>query len=825
MSFQNDPSTSGAGDTTATGDAQHIGPSFGDPPQTPGELLRLDEVAAAKRAWDLWRSQEPVVARLLAQWQANAYRRAGYSDVRVVQGQDSATFIARLPLDTQGFPRSPDVMPHMNKAAALCRKMTGVITADPPAGEAVPADGGDSDEDAAEFATRALADMDEQGHEVDGLTDALDRCHDSASAFRRYWFRPEGGKREPVRIKAGHDPSTGEEASHVDEAEFRIRQVPPDPMAVQHAQMFGDLPPEPQTVREPWPAFRERMVTPDGRLTDQRREAATRSPGEIEAENLTGQNVRLIPHTCRNVEDAIGLQMLVFKPWGEVRTAFPRLADVSPEERDKILSFRPKWAEGVYPPGQKKRYEDMARSGNVDERPCLLLCTYYTGLKSVDYRDGLYMVQAGESALVHRSTLSYTDEDGVEMPMMLPFSQVKLFTEGRPHPYGVGLMELVGPGGEVRAAMLAAALDALDRISSAKTFVDARGDLQEAELMDRTRRYVATNFGGQMPVTEQVQGLPQEAEFILTLLTTEMNDASCLGETGQGLENGNVNSGVQALAVVSQVQAALSPQARAVVDFYLRGCRIRLELARAHFTVERQIRWSTEDGRYKQRAWSRTDMGSSTDVRLKAGTMSMLRPAAKALLAQQYYQLGILPPDDFRDATERNIGGTLALQDDPFRLRIRRQINDWKEGPPEEWQPPQPVTQMVPQQVQGPTGPVMVQTPQQVTPPDPALVALWEPVPSDVLPQVAQVRLHELAKLTATTAYSKQPPPWRQGVDQEMARMQQAVQASMQPAAPQADPEPQQQPSSAGAPHQTAQQAAATAHNRLPVGDASPVSA
>lgn len=802
------------GETSSNVDGDDSPRRYGDPVAEPGELLTLPEPQAAKKALDLYKSQNPVMERLEAQWEANAYRRAGYSDVRVIQSPDDSRWIARLPLDSRGNARSPDYIRHMNKAAGLCRKLTGQITADPPAPDAVPADGEDQDEDATEFANRALIDMDETMGEVAGLTEAIDKSHNCASVFRRYYFCEQGGPRMPIEVDAGFDPATGEEAQHVDEAAFRMVQPPmPEPvLGGDPAEMLGMPPMEPE--QQPWPQFKKRMVAEDGSLTDEKKSAATRAAGEIRAENLTGNNVRLIPHACTSIEDAYGVQIALYVPWGKLKQEFPQLAQMNEEDRNKILSYRPKEFQGAVAVGQRKRHEEQAKSDDIDSRPCLTLTTYYTGKRSLDYPMGLYMVQAGDSVVLHRSTLSYTDEDGVEQPMHLPLSQVRLFTEAREHPYGVGLMEIVGPGGELRAAMLGAFLEALDRVSSAKTFVDAMSDLQPEELYDRSKRYVITKFGAGMPTTEQVQGVPQEAQYILESLTGEMNDASGLQETGQGLENNSVTSGVQAMAVVSQVQAALSPQARAVTNAYLRGCRIRLELVKAHYTVPRLIKWSTEDGRYKQKSWTRSDMGSTSDVRLKAGTMTMLRPAQKAMLSQQYLQLGILPPEEFRDATEHSLGGTLALQSDPYRLRIRRQISDWKDGPPEGWAPPQPpppVMQMAPDAM-GSMVPMQVPQP---PPPDPLLMQMWEPVPSDMLPHVAQVRMDAIGRLMQSEAYLKKPKEWRAAVDMEFAKMQEAAAPPMptmpgqpQGAEPQQPPAPGNQSPAPTQVHQQAQQSA-----------------
>jgi hypothetical protein len=63
--------------------------------------------------------------------------------------------------------------------------------------------------------------------------------------------------------------------------------------------------------------------------------------------------------------------------------------------------------------------------------------------------------------------------------------------------------------------------------------------------------------------------------------------------------------------------------------------------------------------------------------------------------------------------------------------------------------------------------------PQMVPAPDPAVMAIWEPVPADELPTVAPLRLQELAKAQSGASYQRWPPEWRAGFDAEFQRMQQ----------------------------------------------------
>jgi hypothetical protein len=195
-----------------------------------------------------------------------------------------------------------------------------------------------------------------------------------------------------------------------------------------------------------------------------------------------------------------------------------------------------------------------------------------------------------------------------------------------------------------------------------------------------------------------------------------------------------------------------------------------LQLARAHMSEAQRIQWVGEDGQYKVRAWTGSDLGATRDVRILKGSFTQLSPSAKAGLAQAYATAGILSPEDLQHAISGNVGGLLGLQDDPYRQRVRRQISVWEQGPPEGWMPPMP-------QLDPMSGQVVVDpaTGQPVISPDPVLGAIWARLPVDEQPNVATIRLYELGRAMAGTRYLRWPPPWRQGFDTEYLAMRQAA--------------------------------------------------
>jgi len=183
----------------------------------------------------------------------------------------------------------------------------------------------------------------------------------------------------------------------------------------------------------------------------------------------------------------------------------------------------------------------------------------------------------------------------------------------------------------------------------------------------------------------------------------------------------------------------------------------------------------------------------------------MLAPSAKLAVAEQMSQMvvgtePVLSAEDLRRIVIGNVGGLIGLEDDPHRMRIRRQIGQGREGPPAGWTPPpppQPMAQQPPPEGAEPGLEPGLEPAPGTVPPDDALAEMWAPVPADDDPQVAMLRQHELGRLLASSKYSQWPPEWRAPVDAEYLRMRQAAGiqtvADQQAAAQQAQDAQQQQ--------------------------------
>jgi hypothetical protein len=711
---------------------------WGDPEATPGKLLDKSPAVVAKHAYELWRSQDSAMNQRIAQWQVNAYQRQNVAEARVIKEQDR--YIAWIP---DYVNEDPGRNPSMNKAATLDRKLVNQLLADPPAPEAVPASGEDVDAQAAEWSTRVLQDI--QGEsglfEPGTIRRACDRAITHSSGFVLYWVDPRGGGREPIEVQAGVE--YGADGSVVREAD--------------HYDIALDDP----LTGLPWPAYEQRFVRRDGSLTKDRREAATQWVPTVKNEVLTGVNVRFIPHTAEDLWDARGLQIGSYsRTWGELKEMWPGLSDLTEEEIHKILKFRPKHYKAILPDGVKLQGDGAVDEKNRDEQPVFCLTTYYAACDK--YPDGIYVVTLADCYMAHRETWVLEDKESWE-PLEIPVTQYKLFEEGTTDPYGFAFQQIVGPGQEVRAAQIASVFDHLDELGNLKTFIPTTSNLSGRD-MTSTQKYLNVIPGGE-PKKEQMPDFPAAAMELYRLVDEEMADAAGLGMLAESVPE--ATSGRHLYGQISQAHAGLSEPRMHIERGYIRGCRITLQLIRAFFGRERQLKWLGEDNRYKYGAWKASDLRTTKDVRLAAGSLTLLTPAQKAQFAEHLNEKGILSPGDLRDTLAKNLGGTVVLQDDPYRSRIRSQLAEWAEGPP-----PLPADQLEAGQDMAP----------ETIPPQ--ALKIWEPVLADTLPQVAAIRLEELARFMSTKRFTKHSPVWRGLVEAEFQRMNQVVNPPPAPPAP-----------------------------------------
>lgn len=721
-------------------DAESDKAQYGDPEdEDSAKLLSLPGPEAAALNYRLWKDQpKGPISRRRAQWKVNEWRREGRTNVFVQKTQDQDRWQAWSP------PWNAPPVPVLNKADRLCRRLKAMVWADPPQPEAIPENGSDEAIEAAEFIERVLSNVQGEG-QLDDLrtaSRAFDRGSTNGCGFIRYFLDAKGGGRQPVRIMAKPGALTADQPFTGPNGE----------------PLEGDVV--------------GRYAKEDGTLTDDPAEAATQWMPALDKEIVEAPNVRFLPHDSEDLWDADGVIIATMPTWGELLELWPEeMAKLSEDDIAAILSFKPEHHRDLMGDG---------RSGNDtatrrEDKPVAVFTTYYTA--GPGYPKGCYFVGLGDRVALYRQKW-VAEVDGVEEALDIPLTQYMQFEAGRREPYGVGLMELLGGGNEIRAAQVGHLMSHLDQFSNRRTFVPTNSIIQPRQYQLMQGSVIPVNPGGE-PKFEEIPAYPRESMDLFTLMTDEMNDQSMMQETAQGTEVSSVTSGKQAQVVVAQAKAGLSDVQQNTERAYIRACRIQAQLIRTGYTVPQQIAWQGDDGQYRQKYWTGSDLKGVKDFKLKRGSLTMMTNAEKVNMAFQFQGQGVYAshPEAFYDTIVGEIGADVGLQDDPFRQRIKRQLSAWSEGPPEGWQPPQAPMQLDP--VTGtPTGQPMVdpQTGQTAPPPsDPHLQAIFGPLPADELQDVATVRLTELKRFMATTRFTRWSAEWRQGVVGEFEHMKQAA--------------------------------------------------
>jgi len=685
-------------------------------------LLTMDEEMAGRAMVQEWEESRQFHRREMAQWQVNRARELGYIGVSIVKVQDENR--AHIPL---GSSPSGQVM---NKAARLKRRLRSTLFADKPLPEATPATDADEDRDSAEIATRVLIDVTSEGKLDFSLKAgaAFDLGGNYGSGYIEFWVD---------EYKNGWVP----------------QQVYVHPMADRLETAIG---PEgealdPITGRKILEVT-EKYVNKDGSLTaDLDSEAVVRVwlPG-LGLQCLTGKNVRPLPSTVDDIWEAEGLLIGRMVPWGQLRALVPELAELPEDELNAIVTYRPQHVKDIMPPGRK----DHSHHGRMTDEMLVFVLKRWN-VQCFEYPKAFYALVVGDGHVVERGP--HYDEAN-EHPMDIPVTQFKQYEdEGNVH--GVGIMTHLGPGFEARAVLHNAMFEHLDRFNRRKLFIPTTSMLTPEQLQSPTQTVISV-MPNQEPSYEQVPDFPESTMTMEAKLDADMDDEAGLKSTAQALEAPSVKSGLHAQRILEQVNVILSDLKQNTERGLIRGYRVMLQLIRAHFDRSQQVRYLGADSAYKVDDFSGADLGSTQDVRLQRGSFTQLAPSAKAALAQAFTEAGFFNPQELEGVITGNVGGMVGVQDNPHRLRVRRQIAEWVEGPPEDWKPPQP--QVDPQTGQPAIDP---QTGQPMQPePDPVLSKIFDMRASDEDQEIAMVREYELARAVAGSKFSEWPPEWQEGI-------------------------------------------------------------
>lgn len=672
-----------------------------------------EKMRAARMLLDGWNDGEDRLRNIMAQWDVNEAQKEGIVGAYIVKEKDENR--AWIPL---GASRQ---YTGSNKAARLCRRIKNQLFSDPPVPEIEGEGGSEEERERAEFSQRVL--------EINGKRRRADFLGTAREAFSigdvygsgfRHWYIDEyGGGHRPLQIMA----SIG-----IEDMEQALRE-PGDSPVLQFVEEGGKLSlTKPAKPRRQWIR-------------------------NIKCQLLNGRNVRFIPYTCRNIDDAEGVQIGVMETWGELKRLMPELEDLPEERVEEISGARPQRYERLLRQGQFDRPQNKG-----DDRLCFVLTEYHKVCGR--YPFGAQIIMLGEDHIVYAER--WYDQSNNE-PLDIPVDQfMQHFDEG--NPYGRGGMGYLGPQNEVRNMLIGSLLEHLDRFNNRKQFVPYTSSYQAFQHQLGTGTYIPIPPGGE-PRGEDIPPFPSAVEEMVPFITDDMEDEASLRASAQGGNQPGVESSAHANTLIEQAIVGLTELQQNTVAGIERGWSIYMQLARAFYSVPQRISWVGDDGAFKEREWVGTDLMSEADVRVKPGTLTMFSRTMKTELIGGWSQLGWIGPQEAKALVASNIQATVGARDNAHRLRVRRQLARFENGPPKGWTPP-PAPDPTQQQGAGPP-------PEEQ--PDPLLAEIFKLLPVDMTPEVAQIREYEMGRSMASSRFLTFPPEWQRGLLDSYTVMRQAA--------------------------------------------------
>lgn len=723
------------------------------------ELAQTNPAQVAKEITTEFERQDPACERRKVFWDVNTLQYRGIRGARAipVAQQDRQWpdhWRLHVPLG------SLETQPVLDRTANIVERVTAHLLADPPVPEPEPPTDTIEDRDAAEMTKRIL--IAESGTSGVNYLSKFRRAHQKAaitgSSFLYVWTDPTGGGQQPKRVQALPTATTLDDATI-----------------------------DPETGQEAPPEFlTERFMGPEGMLVDDERQAEKQWIPKLKMDVLNAHAVRFLPETAAGIEDADGALILYVRTLGELKDRFPAVREMSDEQMMKLVGWRPKALKWVLPWFARMGYSTepvLTKDGKVDDST-LVACLARYQVVSIANPKGSYFTVAGGEFLLYSGEWMVTVEqdDGMvrEEPRDIPLAQVRQLDDtDTDDPYGIGLVKKVGPADEVNGTIILAWLDYLDRVSRPNTWVPMGSTVEAEDLQNRLGLPLFYNAQHGVPVFEQMRPFDVSAKEFFDRSQDYQNDASTLQETGQGLENSNAESGRSKALIINQVAQNMSTLRQNLADGIERAWRIMTQEVRANWDIPTLLKYTSEDGGYAVKEWSKADLRSTRDIKIAIGSFTQYTPQQKAQLAQFYASLGAIDdPDEMKRVLSAAVHPHMGLVDDPVVQRVRSQMSEWKDGPTPEFEmqyqqfkmAEQAATEAAAQRGMQEEVPRMLEMRGVQMPTGPFIR-----IPTDVEPKVAQKRHRELSRFAQTKAVNRYGPEWAEILHAECEMMRQAA--------------------------------------------------
>lgn len=633
-----------------------------------------------------------------------------------------------------------EMPPVMDRTEELVERTISHLLADKPIPDAEPADESDTAVEAADFTSRLLlVEGSESGFNLVRLfRKAEKKASYHGSGFIYLCVDPTGNGWRPMEIQAHRLAQTVQDATI-------------DPLT-QRTVATDDL-------------LVTRYVREDDTLTDDPNEAKAQWLPKLRPEVLTDDHVVFLPETASGIEDADGVILIRWITVGDAKAKFPAFAELPDEKVRAMIGWSPDATARYADPsreGQKKSTTTSDGGPVPDDARFCTLSLYFKSHSA--YKKGAYIVVAGGSTVLHKQPwtgmVERVGQGGVprneEECLEIPLVQVRQFDDDQDDDaFGLGMVAKLGPIDEVRGTIVLAWLEHLDQQMHRHTYLPLGSVVQPGQLANRDGTPIYFNPQGK-PEFEQVPQFAPDGKEFFDRTTDAGNSATGLEQTAQAMDTPSVTSGVQTSMIVQQAAKNMATLRDNCADAIERFWRIACQQIRVFYTIPQQLKYEGEDGSWRQKEWSRVDLGSTRQIRIAAGSFTQQTPEQKEAMADKLLTAQVIDQQQYQQLISNNVRPKIGLKDNPFRLRVKKQVAKWKEGPPEGWMPPQPPVDPV-------TGQPAVDpmTGQPLPPPaDPQDPFDLRPVDDD--PQVAMIRYEVLKREMSEAGYGKQPPEWQQ---------------------------------------------------------------
>lgn len=700
---------------------------------------------------EMWKRQNATASKREARERRNELIRAGVRGVRVIADDETDSYTIRAPLSSEAAPKAP------NKADQLIRRVAATLTVDMPAPEVTPNSDSDEERAAAELAERVLKVEGAPGARDDAamLSGAIDRAGTTGSWFRLTYLHPQACLK-PVEIEAHLAAQTVEDALLVTDPMTGV-QTPADPAALV-----------------------TRYVRADDTLTDTAAEARLGWEPKVLEKGLGPSQVRPVPALVTDdVSTWAGAMVGEVVTLGECIARFYNGERPDEDVVKKLVAWKPSGCDvGRWVPKALRELVD----GDVPKRPdgtvaedalVAVLSLYLTSGPLAPL--GAYVVIGGPAEPLVRQPWRETVGDGdaarVEY-LPVPLAQMTWRQDtATGDPYGVAGVEDLAPLEEMRATALKLVLDYVYRFGSPQVYLPIGTTIQPGQMTRRDGTPIYVTPEGR-PFFEELPPLSPVVQGLYDLMGKEMDTASGLEAAAQGVASTAVKSGEHARQIIEQALVALARTQQNANKFACRVWTLRLTFMRAFYKAPRMLKDVGEGGDYQLRAFQGTDLLGVGDIHIARGTGTMLPASAKAALAREEMQIAAQMGDQgaqrrYYQALTGKTTPLLGLQDDPIRVRITRQLAQWRDGAKAQ-HPPAP---MEPVGMDPMTG-------QPIPAPDPVAqqaMQVFAPNPTDELPWVAPLRVQELADAMASRSFLQADPRYQQALYQEYERMRAAA--------------------------------------------------